>query len=83
MMLCPPFLHHGRPLIDISNFGGFTPLMYASWFDHGEMVAALVQRGASLKRRALGWGYNADPYCMWVQGSWLTGAHTGVGVGRA
>ena len=53
-----------RPLVDVANHGGFTPLHYASWFDHGDTVTALMQLGASLKRRTLGWGYYVDPFCV-------------------
>ena len=53
-----------RPLVDVANHGGFTPLHYASWFDHGDTVTTLMQLGASLKRRTLGWGYYVDPFCV-------------------
>ncbi len=51
-----------RPLVDIATHGGFTPLMYAAWFDHPESIEALMQCGALLKHRS--WGnYQSDPFC--------------------
>ncbi|GAX78914.1 hypothetical protein CEUSTIGMA_g6353.t1 [Chlamydomonas eustigma] len=54
-----------RPLVDIATHGGFTPLMYAAWFDHAECVEELMQAGACLKHRS--WGlFQSDPYCRHI-----------------
>jgi hypothetical protein len=52
-----------RPLVDLATLNGFTPLMYAAWFDHPETVVALLQAGAMIKRRTMGHGYMSDPHC--------------------
>lgn len=32
--------------LDVKNLGGWTPLMYASYYDHRDLVEFLVTRGA-------------------------------------
>ncbi|GAX72790.1 hypothetical protein CEUSTIGMA_g245.t1 [Chlamydomonas eustigma] len=51
------------PLIEVSTWQGFTPLMYAVWCDHPETTLALLQLGARVDKRTPGSGFSSDPYC--------------------
>ncbi len=46
------------PLVNVATPKGFTPLMYAAWYDNHEAAAALMRAGAALKLRS--WTKNAD-----------------------
>ncbi|GAX78912.1 hypothetical protein CEUSTIGMA_g6351.t1 [Chlamydomonas eustigma] len=52
-----------KPLIDIPTFHGFTPMMYAAWFDHGESVVGFMQAGAQWKLRCWPKDPNCDAFC--------------------
>ena len=43
--ICPSHVH-GRHLVDVSTHGGFTPLMYAAWFDHPEASGCMSEGGS-------------------------------------
>ncbi|GAX78915.1 hypothetical protein CEUSTIGMA_g6354.t1 [Chlamydomonas eustigma] len=52
-----------RPLVDVATICGFTPLMYAAWFDHPQAVVALMRNGSSIRRRTLRLGVGSDIHC--------------------
>ena len=50
-----------RPLVDILSRNFHTPLMYAAWGNHADVVKALLAAGAKLNTRSLIMGV-IDPY---------------------
>jgi ankyrin repeat protein len=57
------YIQTRRPLVDVATFHGFTPLMYAAWFDYGESVVAFIQAGAQLKLRCWPKDVGCDAFC--------------------